>query len=230
MVLTVSSALSPVIGLFCHRHQADTSARLERQRRGVRTTRLHRPQAKPSSEAPLASTASRLAFRDDREPPLLRDGTGRDVEVIWVKREQEYFYRGGWTDKWVICPPRLGKSSTSSESGRNSFANIGPSGWKIPSPSSNALTDEITFYGTTAATNICLASTGNVAHERKYRRMGGEQRYASHSHVRMAIALERAPRQAQQGGGFRKTLYPSYGLPEAQINPEYSSPSQIRAG
>src|ERR1700722_1093654 len=39
MVLTVSFGLSPVIGLFCHRRLADTSARLERQRRGVRTTR-----------------------------------------------------------------------------------------------------------------------------------------------------------------------------------------------
>src|SRR5260370_40766064 len=31
MVLTVSFALSPVIGLCCHRRLADTSARLERQ-------------------------------------------------------------------------------------------------------------------------------------------------------------------------------------------------------
>jgi hypothetical protein len=29
-----------------------------------------------------------------------------DLEVIWVKREPEYFYRRGWTDKWVICPSR----------------------------------------------------------------------------------------------------------------------------
>jgi hypothetical protein len=82
MVLTVSFVLSPVTGLSCHRRLADTSAKLERQRRGVRTTRLRRPQAPvyakgfaglvqvrrsfseggsaPSSEAPPASTASRL--------------------------------------------------------------------------------------------------------------------------------------------------------------------------
>jgi hypothetical protein len=41
---TVSFVLSPVTGLCCHRHRADTSARLERQQRGVRTTRLRRPQ------------------------------------------------------------------------------------------------------------------------------------------------------------------------------------------
>ena len=26
------------------------------------------------------------------------------MQVIWVKSEPEYFYRRGWTDKWVICP------------------------------------------------------------------------------------------------------------------------------
>jgi hypothetical protein len=50
-------------------------ARLERQRRGVRTTRLRRPQAALSSKAPLASIASRSNVRDDRETPLC--GTGQ---------------------------------------------------------------------------------------------------------------------------------------------------------
>jgi hypothetical protein len=26
-----------------------------------------------------------------------------DVEVIWVKKEQEYFCKGGWTSVSVIC-------------------------------------------------------------------------------------------------------------------------------
>ena len=58
---TTYFVLSPVIGLFCHRRLADTSARLERQRRGVRTTRLRRPLSALSSKAPLTSTASRPA-------------------------------------------------------------------------------------------------------------------------------------------------------------------------
>ena len=74
MVLTVSSALSSVIGLSCHRRQRDSSHQLERQRRGVRTTRLRRPLPAPSSEAPSASTASRPAFVTIASAPLI--GTG----------------------------------------------------------------------------------------------------------------------------------------------------------
>jgi hypothetical protein len=33
--------------------------------------------------------------RDDREPPLWWDETGRDTQVIWVKREAEYFCERG---------------------------------------------------------------------------------------------------------------------------------------
>ena len=50
-----------------------------------------------SSAAQLASIASRPYVRDDRETPLC---VGRDasvVEVIWVKREPEYFCEGDWT-------------------------------------------------------------------------------------------------------------------------------------
>ena len=31
-----------------------------------------------------ASTASRPAFRDDREPPLLVERDGRNIQVIWA--------------------------------------------------------------------------------------------------------------------------------------------------
>src|SRR3984957_13582169 len=61
MVLTVSFALSSVIGLCCHRRRWSYLHRLERQRRGVRTTRLRRPQASALVKAPPASTASRPA-------------------------------------------------------------------------------------------------------------------------------------------------------------------------
>ena len=35
--------------------------------------------------------------RDDREPPLMWDGTAAICEVIWVGREQKYFCETGWT-------------------------------------------------------------------------------------------------------------------------------------
>ena len=35
--------------------------------------------------------------RDDRDTPLMRDRTAGDIEVIWVNRETEYFYKWGWT-------------------------------------------------------------------------------------------------------------------------------------
>jgi hypothetical protein len=49
MVLTVSFVLSPVTGLDCHRRRRSLLRRLERQRRGVRTTRLRRPPQAHSS-------------------------------------------------------------------------------------------------------------------------------------------------------------------------------------
>jgi hypothetical protein len=37
--------------------------------------------------------------RDDRETPLLWSGTAGVLELIWRKREAEYFCAGGWTAK-----------------------------------------------------------------------------------------------------------------------------------
>jgi hypothetical protein len=70
--------LSPVTGLFCHRRSADHSARLERQRRGVRTTRLRRPRT-----SALVRSATRVhrippRVRDDRDTPLKWDETAED--------------------------------------------------------------------------------------------------------------------------------------------------------
>jgi hypothetical protein len=91
MVLTVSFELFPVIGLCCHRHLADTSARLDVS---VETSEPHDFAVRKialSSLAPLASTASPPYVRDDRDTPLCVGRDARDVEVIWVKREREYF-------------------------------------------------------------------------------------------------------------------------------------------
>jgi hypothetical protein len=71
MVLAVSFVISPVIGLYCHRHRRDTSRQLERQRRGVRTTRLRRPHRVPFVSSTSASIASCSNVCDDRETPLL---------------------------------------------------------------------------------------------------------------------------------------------------------------
>src|ERR1700680_4461139 len=47
--------------------------------------------------------------RDDREPPLQRNGRAGVLDLIWVKREAEYFCEKGWTGQPLICPSRLGK-------------------------------------------------------------------------------------------------------------------------
>ena len=116
MVLTVSFALSSVIGLYCHRRLADIgvsnpleltspSARLDAS---VGASGLHdfavRKNA-PSSEAPLASTASRpasvtIAIR----PSVGRDGG--DLNLIWVRRERKYFLKMGLDGERKSVSPR----------------------------------------------------------------------------------------------------------------------------
>jgi hypothetical protein len=94
MVLTVSFALSPVIGLCCHRHPADTSARLDA---GVEASGPHdfavRKQA-PSSEAPPASTASRPAsVTIAKRPSVGRDG-GEYGSDLGRRRSGKFFQMG----------------------------------------------------------------------------------------------------------------------------------------
>jgi hypothetical protein len=115
MVLTVSSALSSVIGLYCHRRLQGCLCKLERQRRGVRTTRLRRPQASALVKAPPASTASRANVRDDRETPLLWARDSQSIKLFLPNRKTKYFWRRGWTLKSRNSPP--GKSVGSIEAG-----------------------------------------------------------------------------------------------------------------
>src|SRR3954454_20220455 len=76
MVLTVSSVISPVIGLCCHRRQRNYFRQLDTS---VEASGPHdfavRVQHR-SSAVLSASTASRANVRDDRETPLCvgRDG------------------------------------------------------------------------------------------------------------------------------------------------------------
>jgi hypothetical protein len=66
---------------------------LERQRRGVRTTRLRRPPQARSSTAPSASTASRPAYATI----MIRPSVGRDVidiDLIWGSGKRNIFAKG----------------------------------------------------------------------------------------------------------------------------------------
>jgi hypothetical protein len=69
MVLTVSFVISPAIGLSCHRHLADTSAKLDA---GVEASGPHDFTVRVSAfvKSAVASIASRTNVRDDRETPL----------------------------------------------------------------------------------------------------------------------------------------------------------------
>ncbi|WP_036053275.1 hypothetical protein [Bradyrhizobium sp. URHD0069] len=42
--------------------------------------------------------------RDDRDTPLSWGETARLIDLIWVKREAEYFCEQDWTANWLICP------------------------------------------------------------------------------------------------------------------------------
>ena len=42
--------------------------------------------------------------RDDREPPLCGTGRAELVEMICPTGKAEYFCKGGWTGKSLICP------------------------------------------------------------------------------------------------------------------------------
>jgi hypothetical protein len=57
-----------------------------------------------------------LTFVTIAKRPFVWAGMARDVQVIWVKKEQEYFCKGDWTTQ--ITLESLGKSS--SEKIRNS--------------------------------------------------------------------------------------------------------------
>src|SRR5450759_4940410 len=95
--------LSPVTGLFCHRHPrklpfANLTPASGRQ---DHTT-------SPSASAPFvkcasASTASRPAFVTIAKRP----SEGRDGEyigLIWVFGKSEYFFKRGWTRGAINCP------------------------------------------------------------------------------------------------------------------------------
>src|SRR5260370_10806315 len=104
MVLTAYIVLSPVTGLVCHRHRRNCFRQLDASVGASGPHDFAVRKSALSSLAPPASTASRSNVRDDRETPLVRNGTARVIEVIWVCGEAEYFSKGDWTANSLICP------------------------------------------------------------------------------------------------------------------------------
>src|SRR5438270_13178557 len=89
MVLTVSF-VTPVIGLFCHRRRRNYFRQLDASvgasgPHGFAVRGLHR-----SSCVATASTASRPAFRDDREPPLLVRRDRIAIRLLLPRRQANF--------------------------------------------------------------------------------------------------------------------------------------------
>jgi hypothetical protein len=107
MVLTGSFVISPVTGLVCHRHLADKSTKLDAS---VGASGPHDFAVRLSAVRQRHRHVHRIPsrVRDDRETPLYRDGMARNMDLIWVKREGQYFYGRGWTAnhraRSLICP------------------------------------------------------------------------------------------------------------------------------
>jgi hypothetical protein len=84
MVLTVSFALSSVIGLVCHRRLRNCFRQLDA---GVEASGPHDFAVRFGAVRYRHTSVHRIPprVRDDREPPLMWDETVRDKEMIWVR-------------------------------------------------------------------------------------------------------------------------------------------------
>ena len=115
MVLTVSSALSPVTGLVCHRRRRNCFHRLDT---GVGVSGPHGFAVRKISafvNALLASTASHAPTSVTiAKRPSVWDGMARDMQVIWVRREREYFLLEDWTTQITLI--RLDKFAVARKS------------------------------------------------------------------------------------------------------------------
>jgi hypothetical protein len=99
MVLTVSFALSPVIGLTCHRRRRDVFRRLDA---GIEASGPHdfavrfrhafvfRTQSVHRIPRPTSVTIA-------KRPSVEGHGTAGLMDLIWVKGEGIYFQRKDWT-------------------------------------------------------------------------------------------------------------------------------------
>src|SRR5882724_10348348 len=96
MVLTGSFALSPVIGLVCHRHRrklvfANLTPASRRQDHTTSPSATQCPRQKHQSRPPHPAPN----VRDDREPPLLRERDGdRYAGDLGVAGTEKFLRRG----------------------------------------------------------------------------------------------------------------------------------------
>src|SRR5713101_7774847 len=131
MVLTAYVVLSPVTGLFCHRHprikvlslpgRADkTSARLDAsvgasgphdfavrcnisRPRACDRSQIFRPALRPLARSTLPRPPHPAPnVRDDHDTPLLWDGMARVLEMIWGEWKQKYFCKQDWTGQITL--------------------------------------------------------------------------------------------------------------------------------
>src|SRR5258708_25713767 len=132
MVLTVSFVLSPVIGLFCHRHPWNCCP--------TNLTPASGCQDHTTSPSALAlfvnSAAASTASRPASVTIAIRPSVGRDgrvLKVIWVKRETEYFFKRDWTAQITlirfnkIVPRRKGYDAADLPVGQISVTTFAPS-------------------------------------------------------------------------------------------------------
>ena len=102
---TAYSALSPVTGLFCHRHPREVL--LPANLTPASGCQDHT--ASPSARVALVSRNFRVHripphVRDDREPPLSSGETGGVKSVICPTAKAKYFCKRGWTGFWGDLP------------------------------------------------------------------------------------------------------------------------------
>jgi hypothetical protein len=121
---TAYTALSPVTGLSCHRRLRSCPHRLDASVGASGPHDFAVRKIAPSSEAPPRVHRIPPRVRDDREPPLQRDGTGRGIRLICISEKQKYFFEKGWTGSRIRNHKRrpTGKSPASASVARRSKA------------------------------------------------------------------------------------------------------------
>jgi hypothetical protein len=94
-----SANLTPASRRQDHTTSPSASNRRSSARPFDRSQAHLRGTALPSRCAPDAACVQSIPprVRDDRDTPLQRDETSRDIDLIWVKREADFFSRLDWT-------------------------------------------------------------------------------------------------------------------------------------
>jgi hypothetical protein len=102
---TAYSVLSPEIGLSCLRRRRSELRQLDA---GVEASGPHVFAVRVSAVRYRHLRVHRIPprVRDDREPPLMWDGTARNTPVIWVWCEEEIFLQTGLDRKFSDLPVR----------------------------------------------------------------------------------------------------------------------------